>query len=65
MTAVSHRVPDTVRGVHRYTVYLRCDGRGCDKKINGYASVTRSIARSEGWQVGPPKDYCPEHRTDK
>lgn len=65
MTAVSRRVPDRVRGIPARVNYLKCDGRGCQSRINGPAYETRRFARDyRGWKVGPPNDYCPDHRED-
>jgi hypothetical protein len=62
---VSYRVRDQIRGVASYVTYLRCDDRTCTRRINERARYARQIARASGWQVGPPKDYCPDHRQDK
>lgn len=49
-----------------YQTALTCDGIGCTHMIGavvapgGRAELMRQRAKSEGWVVRPPFDYCPK-----
>lgn len=62
MSAVAYRVRDRVTGIQSWVCYIHCDAGRCPARINGRAREARRVASANGWQVGPPNDYCPEHR---